>query len=59
MNLQAMCWSEFTVQHYFVKINEAGASWEASWKPWGFVLDGQTYNNNKDIKIKEDDQVSL
>lgn len=58
MNLQVMCWSEFTVQHYFVKINEAGASWETSWKPWGFALDRQTYNN-KDIKIKEDDEFSL
>lgn len=47
------------MQHYFVKINEAGASREMSWKPWGFALDGQTHNNNKDIKIKEDDEISL
>lgn len=47
------------MQHYFVKINEAGASREMSWKPWGFALDGQTHNNNRDIKIEEDDEISL
>lgn len=28
---------------------------ELALKPWGIALDGQTYNNNKGIKIKEAD----
>lgn len=41
-----------------VQITEAGASWERSWKPWGFALDGQAHNKNEDIKIKAGDKIS-
>lgn len=47
------------MQRYFVKTNESGASGEMSLKPWGFALDGRTYNNNKNVKIKEDKKISL